>query len=344
MQCWNCGFENIPGLQTCARCTSRLNLDAINVEPPRASRWRPGAVLSRLADRIGGRLERLWRTVVPKSLSHRRQSKMLTLLLTVVPGLGHFYMGRRLAGRILFGSWLLVLLLTALLLGSRWVVWGRAVMVAVHVMAFVSLPIFEFLTREHIGTRLVVSLGLYFCLWHMLYAPVTRLASRLYALLVVPETWVDGDVIARGDALVYQGAWRRPPSYARGDLVVYAIRGGGGQGFQVRAGTGIDRVIGTPGDAVEVREGVLRVNGREPPPDQRPLGSISRFGAMDFTLGPQQYLILPTRIGFDAHGNAGDVNRALQALLAQAAIVPYDSILGRVILRVRPGLRFDRLE
>lgn len=269
---------------------------------------------------------------------------MLTLLLTVVPGLGHFYMGRRLAGRILLGSWLFVLLLAALLLGTGWVPWCRAVIVAVHVMAFVSLPIFEFLTREHIGVRLAVSLALYFCLWYLLYAPAVWIASRPYALMVVPESWQGSDVIAQGDALVYQGPWRRPAAYARGDLVVYAIRRSTGQGFRIDSGAGIDRIIGMPGDTVEVREGVLRVNGREPPPGERPLGGIPRFVTLGFMLGPQQYLILPSRLGIAIPGNPdGGARSVMETMLARTAVVPYDGIYGRVILRVRPGFRFDRL-
>ena len=46
MQCSNCQFENMPGIQTCGRCGANLQLATlgINVHPPRASRaaklWR----------------------------------------------------------------------------------------------------------------------------------------------------------------------------------------------------------------------------------------------------------------------------------------------------------------
>jgi hypothetical protein len=109
MQCSNCQFQNMPGVQNCGRCGASLQLAslAIDVHPPRASRpakWRrhvlPIYWLGRWfpVTRWGLGIRR----GLSAMLAHIKESQwrsnlpMIGLVLrTIVPGWAHWYTGRR---------------------------------------------------------------------------------------------------------------------------------------------------------------------------------------------------------------------------------------------------------
>src|SRR5262249_30698864 len=101
MQCKNCQFENMPGVEACGRCGASLRLTTavIDVHPPRASRWskRIGRILPRgVAYRV--------RDAVTKPLPFlpvtpaENLPQWPVLLRLVVPGWPQHYMGQKTAG------------------------------------------------------------------------------------------------------------------------------------------------------------------------------------------------------------------------------------------------------
>ena len=133
------------------------------------------------------------------------------------------------------------------------------------------------------------------------------------------------------DRLAYR---LRDPEYF--ELVVFSVaqrkrQGNAGQG-SVLVGTDagmsarwedgdyvVGRIVGLPGDAVELVNGNLRINGQSW--DERYLVPEYRSNASLplKTLGPAEYFILPE-------------NRTLLAELQQALVVKRDRILGREML------------
>src|SRR3990170_57308 len=106
MQCWNCGLENFPGAQNCARCSSSLLLGEIVVEPPRASSLHASTRLRRIWNRLALQLpdfRALWaqtHILIPDAVEWR------AVLWSIIPGLGHLKTGRRSIGRVLLFGWL----------------------------------------------------------------------------------------------------------------------------------------------------------------------------------------------------------------------------------------------
>jgi len=95
MRCRQCGFENMPGLERCGRCSSILVVrEPVAVTPPRArgARWlrrmgyRARAVLHR-----AGLGDRALPPELEDSAARPPQPSLWPGAVSVVPGLGHFH-------------------------------------------------------------------------------------------------------------------------------------------------------------------------------------------------------------------------------------------------------------
>lgn len=341
MQCVNCEFENIPGMQICVRCQSSLNFGEVAVEPPRARRWR----LWTRFERIGHGL----RSAIPNpsnilnSLSRFRPTlfhpvSFGALVWSIIPGMGHIKEGHKVFGRALLSIWLILILLSLMTLGLGWSWWCLAAAIAVHTVAVTSL-LGANLGYESIVIRAIFGILLFWCIQFLIYQPVQWFAGRFYQPL--PVSGLQGStVVANGDGLLFEGAWLRPDEFVKGALVVYEIRAGGDyqQGF-VNAGLGLDRIVGVPGDHIEVTKGTLLVNHQPPKVGQEPLGSLFRPANFSYQLGVNEYAILPSQLRFNVHGAV-----QVDALVQAVSRVRLEQVLGRVVFRLHPWNRFGRID
>lgn len=120
MQCPICGFENISGQETCARCHTLLKvtkrLSPEDLTPPRAARGRIVRRLSYFLNRVrescaGWKFSEYWRAVVgTKSLPGEA---LAAILASVLPGFGHLLTGRTARAGAAFGVWVTLAILTA---------------------------------------------------------------------------------------------------------------------------------------------------------------------------------------------------------------------------------------
>jgi hypothetical protein len=355
MQCWNCGFENIPGLQACARCTSVLNLEGVDVEPPRSSTWHVATHLERTRHRLEKVLPapvrlgaRLFHAIPGLAGLVRRLGPVLpakipwhALASVVIPGLGHIRTRHARLGWMLLSTWLLFLLLTILTIATSWNGHAVAGLVLVHAIAITAL-LAEQLAFEGLFFRSLFGLCAFLCLWFFVYGPIGWLATRYYQPFVVPDYWsVAG--LARGDGLIMEGPWRRAHPLARGDLVLYEMQGYARLGYQVRAGYGFERIVGVSRDRIQVKSGELLVNGAPPTEGLGPLGSLpARVADFDAVLPPHMYAILPTYIQVAYHGQ--QAQPWPPDLLSSLTLVPETNIIGSLVIRLRPLSRFGRIE
>jgi len=342
MQCWNCEFENIPGLRMCARCGGMLNLEGVSVEPPRASRLRAATRLARVGHRVRVCVPDVSRLVGGLTFLLPEPVSWSALAWSFIPGLGHLKADRAQLGWCILVAWLLLLLLTLLSLGTSWAWLFRTGMIATHVVALVSLFAAS-LAYERLYVRAAFGLVLFLGLGWFLYQPVEWLCARFYVALPLPAV-LEGDVIASGDGLIYEGPWLRPSAFARGDLVLYRIEASQQNNLIIRAGLGIDRVVGVPGDHVQVRDGVLLVNGNAPQAGQGPLGPVAPLGNFDLHVATGRYVIFPTRLALNLPGDPVRDARVRQSLVVPLSLVPHENVVGRVVFRVRPLSRFGCVE
>jgi hypothetical protein len=192
-----------------------------------------------------------------------------------------------------------------------------------------------------------MSLLLFLSIRFVAYGAVEGLGGLFFRPLQVFGVLASTEV-ANGDGLLYQGRWLRTKEFERGDLVVFEIEGrrygqliglGYGYGYILGDGLAIDRIIGVPGDVVEIAGGMLSVNGKSPEANVRPLLGMRNYGTLRVALGPEEYAILPSTLQLAIHGQV-----PIGPIFERLVRVPRDAVLGRVVFRLHPLARIGTVE
>jgi len=177
MQCWSCEFENIPGMQRCARCGGALNLDGVSVIPPRASGLRLATATGRLWHRLSEALPRLPPLTARLSFLLPEAVPWGALAWTLIPGVGHIKLGQRRLGWPILSAWLFFLLLSLFSLATNWTGLFLACMATVHAFALISI-LGANLAHERLPMRLLFGLFVFLGFRILLYYPVQRLLGQ----------------------------------------------------------------------------------------------------------------------------------------------------------------------
>jgi len=271
MQCFNCGFHNMPGNAGCARCGANLALatTAIDVQPPRARGWQKRTAALRAA---GARAvdPRAPGGLVARLLGQRREEELVIEIALgavlhplvafvarpwrVVPGLPQLLEGRTLIGLGLLLAWLGALV--PAIAAARTVVGGIAagVALAIHVAsllecvpAVVRSPVWRGLRMASAGALVIL------LLWLPFWMVVFRSLQPLSMTATQPP-------LERGD-VVWYAAGTQP---SRGERIVVLDQ------------WTIGRVQAVAGQEVTVRGTELFVDGKPSP--WQPLGEIPADG------------------------------------------------------------------
>ncbi len=337
MQCGNCQFENMPGVQTCGRCGASLQLAllAIDVHPPRASRaakqwrrWLPGT-----------RYWRRFRAAVAGALAGVRgitgwPSDLLTpgvCLRMIVPGWAQRHAGRTVRARWMFGCYLGLLLSGLLFLGTGlgWLLLGLALSLhAASIMDIAGARVLDFQRRMiYSGAAMLVLVA-------VVYYP----AGQLLSLVATPQRFnLAAPPFEAGDVvLVNPSAYRRSDPQP-GDVVHYRLSpqdarvAGPGRypGIYRLQGDRVDRILAQAGDKVTCGQGKLFVNGRPSP--WLPINSRQLPDRLEITVPENCYLIFPS------------TDLLPPAVWQIASIVPRGRISGRVYWRNQPLWRFGSI-
>jgi signal peptidase I len=331
MQCSNCQFENMPGVQACGRCGASLRLASltIDVHPPRARRltkfhrrWFP---LAKFWNRLAGAAAR----VLPAMRPFPWPSGMPAgdvLLRVIVPGWPQWHTGLVRRAKWMFWSYLGLLLSGLLFAGTLlgWSLLGLAMALhAASIMDIVAARIRE--VRQRL-LYAAVTVGL---LTTVVYYP----AGWLLAQVATPQRFgttmppfVAGDVV-----LVNHMAYNRSQPEP-GDVVLYQVPpqdiANVGHAIYRVAGDRIDRVIARAGQKVTFDQGKLLVDG-EPSP-WLPLNPQHVPDGLAIAVPENCYLILPS---VDPFPHPLPVWQTI-------SIVPRGQIGGRVYWRNQPLWRF----
>jgi hypothetical protein len=338
MQCPSCGFENIPGLLSCARCQSALQFGEVAVVPMRASALRLRTRLLRLwypLRECFASLQRWWQARPPLRIPLAPRNALALSL--IAPGLVHYRAGNRVFGGALFAVWTVALLSSLATVGSPWSACSLQLAIAAQALAIILLlsnvPM-NLLWRLALGA--LVMAGLYLGI----YLPLAGVVHGFFVPLPV-SNFLNSPTVRDGDGLLYEGHWLRPRAFARGELVVYEISTAVAGHVRIRDGLGLDRILGLPGEHVRVSDGLVTVDGTCLDSPVAPLGPLPRLPTLDVTLRADEYFILPSRLTFTLGGGSEGM---WWDLARDLLVVRADRVLGRVVWRVWPWSRWGRVE
>lgn len=348
MQCPSCGFQNLPGLGECARCSSLLALADVDVRPYRASEWGVGrrhrlwmhfrgarpTLRRRIAAFIAERFPNAGRRGAGEPSVAERCHWVIAAL---VPGLGHMASGRWRAGWRLLGGYVLSLLLAILFMSSLWTL-CMAVALGIHTYSIVDCVFHRSLYFPR-WQPIVLSLLTLPLLMYAVYGPVRWFINGFGRFEPVSGRLV-GPVLCDGDVLLAEGRWIARGTYQPGDVVSYGVPRLWGQGWYVPEGVQIDRILAGPGDRVQVLGHRLRINGRRLPPNRESLGVMRLPKEYDQVVPEGSYFIYPSLAPFQ---NPGYRNSPEIPVRMELSLVPADRIRGRVLWRVNPLPRWGPL-
>ena len=261
-----------------------------------------------------------------------RKSPYLSLLLGLfVPGLGQIYNGRILRGVVFF-------LLTVLYIGLiLWIILFVDELYVVVVYGVVLLALLGFILfdafrgardpRNILVNRWYVCAGIIFFIWWMVVPSVFEYIKReVVEMYVIPgvsmePTILDGERVF----VVKMGYMGRLPR--RGDVIVFRPPGDGRKEY-------IKRVVAIEGDRVEIRNGVMYINGKV-------------HSTVTDTPDPYHHVLAPLRLSEGEVFVLGD-NRANSYDSRYFGPVPVENITGRAVRIYYSwsrdgGFRWDRL-
>ena len=269
MRCERCGFENMPGLTTCVRCSSAMVVsEPVVVSPPRAGwtkRFRP--ILYWLNRRVGfgvsRAVDRAFPQIHPPDLNDLRTVPYIAL--SVVPGLGHLAQRRFSAVRLAWAIWAGTLLSGLCFYGTS--VGGVLLGLAAAAHAWIVCEAADLRTRIEEAymralTVLVVFAVIFFGVYRGVHGLAGRVVQGVYAPYAIPELRIQ----ARDYLLV------RRTSYdddlpGRGTLVLVRVDpreiAMGRETFMRTGSRAFSLVLGFPGEVVDIRDKAISVFARE---------------------------------------------------------------------------------
>ncbi len=309
MQCVNCGFENMPGVQACVRCGAPLQVaqaKAADFMPPRAGRWKFLRPLKYLHNRILNSAPSLPPGLVLPFINFNG-TDLLAALLSVVPGLGHLLVRRWRAAGIAILVWFLLAAATVwYCLGTPgWILAG--LLMSWHAMVIMDAGRVGQNVADHawrVGIAFLIIVFLTFG-----YYSIPR-PLMLACPWPVPALKINANDILWG--------WRRQTTaeLSRDALVFVEVNARGlGMGFggvylTVPAGPAIGCLAGLPGDELVFTPAGIRLNGVLLPlanlPGREQL-LLPVAGEIAVKVPEDHFLVvLPLEVGRIRRGFAGD--------------------------------------
>ncbi|MGB9625241.1 MAG: hypothetical protein ACPMAQ_10300 [Phycisphaerae bacterium] len=343
MQCPSCGFQNLPGLQQCARCTSRLSLDGVDVTPYRAgdpwARWRRLRLRRQRRTLFTERVADLWDRLMRWGYRAGARSpeavpsaeRIFWVGASIIPGLGQIVSRRRLRGWCILAGYGLALVASVLFMSSAWTLF-TAIALSVHTYA-VTDCIFHRAGYVRRITTIVTSLVVFVAL---VLGPYRGATWLLGGFAQVEQLTADtrSTLLQAGDVLLLDGRWNRP-RYAPGDIVSYRIedygRAHGGEGWYIVGGVLIDRILAGPGDHVVCKDGRLTVNGKPPAEGRGLLAPVDLPNDLDIVVEKDQFFIYPSLVHVRAPRDRPVANMCLRV-----SFVPAERIRGKVRMIISP--------
>ncbi|NLE38343.1 MAG: hypothetical protein GX621_10000 [Pirellulaceae bacterium] len=337
MQCSHCHFENMPGIDVCGRCGTSLRLSsaAIDIHPPRASRWakwrRKCFVSATQARSLPELLRRFSANQFgPMTIDCPASSLAWRM---VVPGWPQIHAGWVSRGRVLLGTYLASLAAGLLLLGTPAGGIFLGIALAVH-----ASSIFDIVrsSAQSLGECLGQYARFVLLVAVIVYVPAGWLLTRFASPRQIAQ---DTPPLLAGDVYLVSRASYYLSAPQPGDVVCYRIpranvrvvTRGGDAAAVFAGGEAIDRILAGPGQRVVWEEMRLSVDGQASP--WQPLNPAAFPDRLALTVPDDAYFILPST-NFQAR------RLTTASLQSDLATVGKNHFVGKVMVRSYPFSRF----
>jgi signal peptidase I len=287
-KCQNCGFHNEESERRCFQCGAILAESPagkhFELPPPRSSEplwWR-------LYRRLRRAMTLLGRFLVPREPERElpRRRALLALLLGLLPGLGQLYNHQYRKALRFFLLFLALVILNIVVLTKFYsnllllVLGATVVFSATDATASASVingSLWTPLKSLMIASYILFMLGLFFSLMQLAIAPGVQLVYVSQDVLV--------PALRKGDRVVVDRLAYRFREPRRGEIVLYkpakfilkapwllpALDLTMEDQYLIHSKNNIERIVGMPGETVELKKGAVYINGKEATAKYSPL-------------------------------------------------------------------------
>jgi len=339
MQCPNCGFENMPGSEGCARCGTSLKIATmtLDVHPPRAAS--AGGILRRIWTariyfvNLGRAIENIQAAWADKGERRFDENNSAWPLLwrTVVPGWPQRYRGQWWQSHVIFWPFVACLVGGFTNWGAEQGGWFLGVAFFIQQLALIDIfrehmPGADFATRV---TRTFAGMAaIALAVWVLPFFVLIHIADP-YHFTNSSGPFSSGDVI-----LVNHWMPASPGRVVMADMPGFQVEHGAlvmhGHRERVRfqgGGVQVDRVMGAAGDIIEWKNGALWRNGVAT--SWKPMNPLSMPDQATVQVDIGNVAIFPT-----ATLPPEFLHREVD--LSEIAQVPRGNVIGVVWFRWRP--------
>lgn len=343
MQCPQCRFENMPGMNVCFRCGSTLAAAGpIDVNPPRASAWKTPfrrmarfmrhfrAVqdaekqIGRAAHRAESLVDMTKRRigVTDDSLRHALGRLFMAFPISIVPGAGQAVEHRLRKIRLHVLIWAITLITGIFLFRSTLGVAFLSIAVAMHgwIMADAALP--EGKARNAFSRICAVSTGMFIV--YLLYLGVHGLSPVCFGQSGIA---VEPLNVQLRDTLLCVRERGEHTNLRRGDLALVTLEGY----RRTFRGNAVGQVVGLPGEQISRQGEGFSIGGTALDPRTYPVPMYMRNIFFTRRLGPGEYFVT-MEYNVQLQGDYGLYREAVITTSVHTA----DDVLGRAVMRWFP--------
>lgn len=336
MQCPHCNSFLPPGASDCWQCGYRAGQQRtapadVNVHPPRASQ-----LAKRLRKIVYAyRLESFATKLLEKTtLQMAQHGYAVNMVLSVIPGLGHWRSGRSRLARLYFATFIGLLLLAVLLWGYALAQLIVAAMIFLHLYCILDNARAQFAVQP-ILNRLIWSAIIGFALLLCVYLPMDWLRRSLVNDIIVTYD-THSTLVAQGEMLLINPRID-PDKLRRGDIVLLEIKGeyfrefGYLEQFYLPNSQVLDRVLALSGDTIAFKPDGIWVNDQQLSPEQYPINAQTLPDTGTWVVPPRCCFIYLS--GLDFKNIASNLS---QKLRLQRSLVAFQQIRGRAFMVYTP--------
>lgn len=322
----------MPNETRCFRCSSVLVLDeTVDVHPPRMSPWKkPWRHIFRFMRKQNALPENNIHLNVSGWLRELIDNPWGGILISIIPGLGHYIRGRFKEIRLFWLAWLAMLLAGIFFYESNIGSFLFALAISIHAWIAIQLAFIKEVTEFH--KRIVAILIIIAGLWFIYYAAGRAIFfdfSGGYTAFSVPA-----QNIKEGDYLLGRRSLAHYVSLKRGTLVIarpstVRLYGHG----PATAGQAhipmVAQIVGLEGEQVAIENNAFVVNGQTLDIQNFPVPKWLQQRQIAFMIPPDHYLLMAE---YNAHGPAAITAEAIR----QVCVVSAKDIDAKVFMRWMP--------